>query len=250
MRYFLDGIFLSFSYFSVLPLGSNIKKMHKMTYDGMLFGLPLVGLVIGLISAGLFLFLKGFMPLEYSAIVSACVYLVLYGFLHLEAVCDVVDAWYATLSGKDAYAIMKEPHVGAIGAIATFVLVLLKVSVVATLFYNGLAALVLAAIVFSRLGLAFSLNWFKLHKNSSFAQELKKSAKGKLLVVMLLAYMILVYFALDVSSVVLFAVVSIIAFTLILRILKGKFGFLNGDCLGFTLEVVELILLNIGLMLL
>ncbi|RXJ53774.1 adenosylcobinamide-GDP ribazoletransferase [Candidatus Marinarcus aquaticus] len=250
MRYFLDGIFLSFSYFSILPLGSNIKKMHKMTYDGVLFGLPLVGFIIGLISAASFLFLKGFMPLEYSAIVSACIYLVLYGFLHLEAVCDVVDAWYASLSGKDVYSIMKEPHVGAIGAIATFILVLLKVSVMVTLFLNGLITLALAAMVFSRLGLAFSLNWFKVHKNSTFAQELKKSAKGKLLVVMLIAYMILVYFALNVNAVLLFAVVSIVAFTLILRLLKSKFGFLNGDCLGFTLEVVELILLNIGLMLL
>lgn len=250
MRFFLDGMLLSFSYFSILPLGAKIRKMHKTIYDGMLFGFPLVGLVIALISVGLFWFLKELLPLEYSAIVSACVYMILYGFLHLEAVCDVIDGWYASLSGKDVYAIMKEPHIGAIGAIGVSVLVILKVAAITTLFINGLEMLFLTAVIFSRLALAFSLNWFKVHKNSTFAQELKKSAKGKLLVVMLLAYTLFVFFGLQVHSVLLFALVALVIFTIVLRILKAKFGFLNGDCLGFSLEIVEFMLFNLGLMLL
>ena len=34
-----------------------------------------------------------------------------------------------------------------------------------------------------------------------------------------------------------------------LKVLDNKFGFVNGDCLGFTLEHTELVLLNIGLLL-
>ncbi|EFU69692.1 conserved hypothetical protein [Aliarcobacter butzleri JV22] len=40
---------------------------------------------------------------------------------------------------------------------------------------------------------------------------------------------------------------SLLSFYFILKILNNKFGFVNGDCLGFTLEHTELIILNIGL---
>ena len=67
-----------------------------------------------------------FNPL-YSAFVCAVVYLALYGFIHTEAIIDVVDAWFASYSGKDAYKIMKESTIGAIGALYGVAFVLLKV---------------------------------------------------------------------------------------------------------------------------
>ena len=42
-------------------------------------------------------------------------------------------------------------------------------------------------------------------------------------------------------------VASLILFYVILKRLNKKFGFVNGDCLGHTLEHTELLLLNIAL---
>ena len=57
---------------------------------------------------------------------------------------------------------------------------------------------------------------------------------------------VLLAFIFGANALILF-VVSLFSFYFILKILNNKFGFVNGDCLGFTLEHTELILLNIGL---
>lgn len=249
MKAILNGVLLSFSYFSVLPIPLKTVTLSKKTYSSLLVALPLVGFVIAFLSVLLFIFLKDFMPLTYCAILSACFYLYLYGFLHLEALCDVIDGYFASLSNKDVYAIMKEPHVGAVGAIGTFVFVLLKIVVISYLLIESKEELFLASVIFSRLGLIFGLFAFKFHKKSSFALGLKSAITIKLIVLTFLFYMLFSYFLLDVKIVLLFSLVAVLMTTVILYKLKKIFGFLNGDCLGTSLEKTEFILLNIGLLL-
>jgi len=57
------------------------------------------------------------------------------------------------------------------------------------------------------------------------------------------------FYLIDVKSVLILFVVSVISSIILLNILKKRFGFLNGDCIGFSIEVTELILLNVGLLL-
>lgn len=249
MKTILNGIFLSFSYFSILPVRVGTMTSSKKLYSSMLLSFPFVGFIIGFISVALFIFLKQFMPLMYCAIISACMYLLLYGFLHLEALSDVIDGYFASLSGKNVYEIMKEPHVGALGAIGTFVFVLLKVAVIVFLFTQSKEQFFLAALIFSRLGLIFGLFAFSFHPNSTFALQLKNSANLTLLMVAFIGYMIFCYFILDVKSVLLFSCVTLAVISLSLYFLRKKFNFLNGDCLGASLEKTEFILLNVGLLL-
>lgn len=223
--------------------------MNKKVYASLLLAFPFVGFAIAFLSVLLFMVLKDFMPLVYCAILCACVYLVLYGFLHLEALSDVIDGYFASLSGKDVYEIMKEPHVGALGAIGTFVFVLLKVAVIAFLLMESKEEFFLASVIFSRLGLIFALFAFEFHKNSSFALQLKHVASFTLVAVAFSAYMLFSYFVLDVKWVLLFSFVTLFVVALVLYALKKKFGFLNGDCLGASLEKTEWILLNLGLLL-
>jgi adenosylcobinamide-GDP ribazoletransferase len=249
MKTILNGIFLSFSYFSILPIRVGSLTSSKKLYASLLLSFPFVGFVIAFISVALFVFLKAFMPVMYCAIVCACVYLILYGFLHLEALSDVIDGYFASLSGKNVYEIMKEPHVGALGAIGTFVFVLLKVSVIVFLFTQSKEQFFLAAVIFSRLGLIFGLFAFNFHPKSTFALQLKSSATLSLVIGAFLCYMGFSYFILDVKLVLLFSFATIGMISLSLYVLRKKFNFLNGDCLGASLEKTEFVLLNLGLML-
>ena len=47
----------------------------------------------------------------------------------------MVDAWFASYSGKDPYKIMKESTIGAIGALYAFGFVLLKVGIITYVLY-------------------------------------------------------------------------------------------------------------------
>ena len=249
MKSIWHGVLLSFSYFSILPIHLKNRAMNRKVYASLLWTFPFVGFAIAFLSVLLFMVLKDFMPLGYGAILCACVYLCLYGFLHLEALCDVIDGYFASLSGKNIYEIMKDPHMGAVGAIGTFVFVILKVAVISFLLIESKEEIFLTAVMFSRLGLIFGLFAFSFHAKSTFALQLKSSTSVQLVLLSFIAYGILSYFVLDFKSVLLFALISIATISWVLYVLKKKFGFLNGDCLGASLEKTEFILLNVGLML-
>lgn len=212
----------------MLPI--NVKKFEANDdfYRGVLFSLPLVGLLLSLILIGLFYILP--LPMLYKSLFCAIFYLVSYGFLHLEAVCDTIDGYFASLSKKDVHTIMHEPQVGAIGAIGGFCFIVLKISALAYLLYFEHYIAIVCAIVFSRFSLFFALD-LKYHKDSHFIQSIQKSFHTPFLIKLL------------------FLPFSLLT-KIILTLIKKKIGFLNGDTLGFNIEIQEIIYLNIAIMLL
>jgi len=232
------------SYFSIIPVFVKDMKIDNDTYKYTLALLPLVGAILASLVIGLNLLLNEFFNPLYSAFVSSILYLYLYGFLHLEAICDVIDAWFASYSGKDPYAIMKEPTIGAIGALYAFSFVLLKVGISTYVLYEEQYALFFAVLIFSRLNFMYLLGFFKFSKDSFLSLAFQGAGVGKVKVYALI-YVIVLWFLLPSALVLLF--ISMVSFYFVLKILNKKFSFVNGDCLGFTLEHTELILLNIGL---
>lgn len=167
------GLKFSFSYFSILPIlikdSDNLSQ--KEVLASMLLFLPLVGLSLGLMTLIFYSYLEPL--LWFGALISAILYMVLYGFLHTEAVCDVADALYASHSGKDAYEIIKEPTVGAMGVLFSTVVIFLKVASIIFLFLNDYLMEFVAILIISQLSL---LLLFEVHEfRSSFATELKNS---------------------------------------------------------------------------
>ena len=245
MKNILDAFLFALSYFSIIPAPTKNIEIKDETYKYTLLFLPLVGAILGFLVVGINLFLNQFFNPIYSCFVSAVIYLFLYGFLHLEAVCDVADGWFASYSGKDVYKIMKEPTIGAIGAIYTFCFILLKVAIITYVLYEKEYFLFVIVCVFSRLNLIYLLEYFNFNKNSFLALAFQSSGVFTLKIIALVY--VLIAFIFGHNALVLF-VLSLLSFYFILKILNNKFGFVNGDCLGFTIEHTELVLLNIALM--
>ena len=238
MKSFYLGLKFAFSYFSVLPIkfqeSDNLEK--KEVLASMLFFLPLVGFTLGSLTLIIFFFIA---HLEwYGAIFSAVVYMMLYGFIHTEAVIDVADAIYASHSGKDAYAIIKEPTVGAMGVLYSIGFVLLKVAGVVYLLTNNLLMEFIAVLIVSRLSL---LMLFRVHEfKSSFATLLKESLSNRYILSAFIIFTILG--TLLMSSFIFLLLIGLIFALLISLLIKSKIGFVNGDVLGTTLESVEILL--------
>lgn len=193
----------------------------------MLFSLPIVGILLSALTILLFLVLP--LPLLYKSILCAILYLFLYGFLHLEAVCDTIDGYFASLSNKDVYEVMHEPQVGSIGAIGGFCFVLLKVLAIAYLLYSESFITLIIVMILSRSSLFFALD-LEYHEKSHFIKSLQESFKTPFYIrVLFLPFNLLT--------------------KLILNLLKKKLGFINGDTLGFNIELQEIIYLNLGIIL-
>ncbi|QKE29860.1 adenosylcobalamin 5'-phosphate synthase [Arcobacter acticola] len=245
MKQILNAFYFALSYFSIIPVFVKNMEIKEETYKYTLFFLPLVGAILGLIVIALNLFLNEFFNPLYSSFVVAVIYLFLYGFLHTEAICDVVDAWFASYSGKDVYKIMKESTIGAIGALYAFCFVLLKVGIITYVLYEKQYALFLIVCIFSRLNLIYLLEYYKFSKDSFLSLAF---ANGSVFTLKILSLIYLIFAFIIGSNVLLLFILSLLSFYFILKVLDKKFGFVNGDCLGFTLEHTELVLLNIGLM--
>ena len=244
MKQILNAFYFALSYFSIIPIFVKDMKINNDTYKYTLAFLPLVGAILASIVIVLNIFLNEFFTPLYSAFVASVFYLALYGFLHLEAICDVIDAWFASYSGKDPYEIMKDPTIGAIGALYAFCFVLLKVGISTYILYEKQYALFFIVLVFSRLNLIYLLQLFKFNKNSFLSLAFQSAGVGK---IKLFAFIyVILAFVLNSNAIILF-IISMLSFYIILKILNKKFSFVNGDCLGFTLEHTELILLNIAL---
>ena len=239
MKSFYLGLKFSFSYFSILPVSfkDSDDLSSKEILSVMVLSLPFVGAVLGLITVAIYIFLLKDLGL-YGAIVSAVIYMFLYGFLHTEAVLDVGDAIYASHSGKDAYKIIKEPIVGAMGVLYAFALVLLKVAGVSYMLLNSLFIEFITVLVVSRLSLVILFN---IHKfRSSFATQLKESISKR-------DYILSLIFFISLLTIIDYSLTLIILFGILFSIaisfwIKRKIGFVNGDVLGATLEIVETIL--------
>jgi adenosylcobinamide-GDP ribazoletransferase len=164
--------------------------------------------------------------------------MILYGFLHTEAVCDVADAIYASHSGKDAYHIIKEPTVGAMGVLFSTAVVLLKVAGIVFLFLNNYFMEFIAILIISRLSL---LLLFKVHEfRSSFATELKKSLTTPYLISSFILFSLIGIML--ISNFMTLLLIGLLLALLISYTIKSKIGFVNGDVLGATLEGVEVLL--------
>ena len=202
----------------------------------MLFFLPLVGFFISLLVLGM-------LQLDSNTLVAifgAVFYMVLYGFLHTEAIIDVVDAIFASHSNKNPYEIIKEPTVGAMGVLFGVSFLILKISTLVYLFTAGKAIFLIAVAVGSRVGALGVIKFFEF--KSSFLEILQSAFSLTALKVAVVFYSILLTLIIGFSSLAI-VLISIVVSLIIAKIIKKRLGFANGDVVGTTIELVELLLI-------
>jgi len=232
------GIKFAFSYFSIIPIKfkDNDNLAHQEVLATMLTTLPMVGFILSSITVILYLTLEQLS--WYGAIFSIIFYMLLYGFIHTEAIIDVVDATYAKHSGKDAYIIIKEPTVGAIGVLYGTGLSLLKIAGIIYLLLNNYLLEFIAITMVSRFSLLVVIKINQFH--SEFIQQLKESLSYKYIAISMIITIIIGLFL--TPSFIYILIAGVALSIAIMQLIKSKLGFLNGDALGATLEGIEILL--------
>jgi len=232
-----------FSYFTVLPVRfkESDDLFRPSILASMLFWLPLGGLVLGTLSILLY---RTLFPLEWVAgVVAAVAYMMLYGFLHTEAIMDVADALYAKHAGKDAFEVIKESTVGAMGVLWAVALMIVKISAIVLLLSYEAYGLFLSALIVSRLGLL--LLFFTQNFRSSFITTMQQGFSKHYFAGSLLLFGAVGIRLLGWHFIIMLAVGMAFAYFLATFLAK-KLGFINGDVLGTTLESTEIILMLLG----
>jgi len=241
MKQFFEGTLLSICFFTIFPIFYTVKEMSQERYRYLAIMIALSGLILGGFIITLFFLLSPYANALYVSVLVSVLYLFMYGFLHLEAVADIIDSFYAKHGGKDAYVVVKDAHVGALGAIGAFSLVILKVAAMSALLLEGNFLGIVAVLYLSRMMATGAIYNFSFHPESTFILSMKEALNNKSMLIFLLISLTILFF-LNHLWLLPFAVIA----TLALRWwLKKYIGFLNGDGLGFIIEFNELLLLNV-----
>jgi len=212
---------------------------------------PLVGLLLGLLLAGVYWLLRDFVPPLLMVGILLGLWVWLTGALHLDGLADCADGVAA--SHKDVTTrdrIMKEPTIGAMAVITLIILLLLKFSALASIFNQFVVPdrfFVLALIVtpvISRWAMAYMVYRYPYKRNSGVAAVLKENKSITVIIVPTIVTLVIILICLGLAGLLLMAL-AIVAIHLIAAFYRSKLGGLSGDTYGAANEIMEAFVLVI-----
>ena len=128
------AICIAWIFLSKVP-APRIQRFNERVMGRSLYAYPLIGLLL----AGFLLTIASLsqllaLPSLLSAVIIVVAWIWLTGALHLDGLADTADAMAAAHAQPErALAVMKDPTIGAIGAVVVFCQILVKVGLVAAL---------------------------------------------------------------------------------------------------------------------
>lgn len=162
-----------------IPFNNKVLRRSVVCY-------PLVGLAIGLVLAGAGLGLSRFLPPVPAAALVTGLWVMLTGGFHLDGLMDTADGVLSHRSREDMLAIMKDSRVGAMGAAACVLQLLMKFALLEGLLESGWqngVALLPAAAIWSRWSMAAAVAWWPYARSGGGLGALLSGFGGRQLAV-------------------------------------------------------------------
>ncbi|MCO7227039.1 adenosylcobinamide-GDP ribazoletransferase [Pleionea sp. CnH1-48] len=239
LRHQWELFLIAISFFTRLPIRWSIDfSEEKLNHASRYF--PLVGWIIGLLCAAVFLLLERLFPINIAVLLSMLFSIFLTGAFHEDGLADTADGIGGGWTKEQKLNIMKDSRLGTYGAVAIWFVLALKFQLLTSLPDVALALIV--AHPLSRTlttGLIFWLPYVTedqlskvkpLSKNQSILDFGIAMASG-LLALILIPQQALVVF------------VTITLFVIIYAIwLKRHLGGFTGDNLGAAQQISELLI--------
>jgi adenosylcobinamide-GDP ribazoletransferase len=201
---------------------------------------PLVGLLLGLLTAGLAYALVEFFPPTMVAVLLVAASALLTGGLHLDGLSDLFDGLAGGQGDRQrTLAIMRDSRIGAQGAVALVLVLAAKIAATSLLVDNRQYAALVAVPVISRFAVVPSIVLFPYTREEGLGRAFNGQAGWVQLVLAALTLAaVLVAFGLSLGQPALAGLLAAIILALALR---AKLGGLTGDVYGATIELVEVV---------
>jgi len=200
---------------------------------------PLIGALIGAIGALVYLLALRVFPVSLAVLLSMAATLLATGAFHEDGLADCCDAFGGGMAREDVLRIMRDPRIGAFGAIALAMALAIKWQTLAALPPLLAAWLMVAAHAASRAlaaSLLVTLDYARAEgKALAVARRMSVRTYG-LIAVLGLPWL----FWPDWRAGLAVLAVSTVLRLLMSRYFQRRLGGYTGDCLGFAQQVFEL----------
>ena len=237
MKTYFHAFAMCQSMFCAIPFPGNI--WNEQARDKMLLFLPVVGLEIGAIWAGLAWLCNvlNLPVLVKGLILSVYPYLVT-GFIHLDGYMDVTDAVKSYRSLERRREILKDSHVGAFAVIGIILLLLAQFAFMASVKDKADFRILLFVPAVSRCCSALAVTALKPMNTSQYAQQKKPKSHVVVLAVMTAAFVSAGFLLCGKYGFVLLGCLT--GYGLALRKAYKSLDGMNGDISGYALTFGEL----------
>lgn len=254
----MHGFLLAIQFFTILPIRKELP-MGRNQVTMMFASLPVIGICLGMMTGIVYtVSTKGFTfsPL-FTAILLVLTGLILTGGLHLDGWADTADAFFSYQAVDKRQTILEDPRLGAFGAMALIVLLLLKIGVVYESLLRDVPVLLLLLFIPSITRASFTMLFVvtPAAKETGIGAFFKARVNERLLIGLASGWMIvlLVIGGLQtghlMAMLVLFLVL-LLSIVLVRSWAVKQFGGMSGDLSGTYIEGMEVViwLLLLGLL--
>jgi len=238
LRYLL----IALQFLTILPI--KIKSEIQETDFGVsLLYFPLVGLLIGLILAGMnnLLFILNFKELSVNIILIVAL-AALTGGMHLDGLSDTSDAFLSGKSRDEMLAIMRDPHIGAMGAISIISILLLKVGLLGAVAAPLKTTALLLACVLSRWSSVLAMFLFSYARKDGKARAFMQGMNLKIFTFSSITVLVFAFAIWQLKGLLTLLIVAGCAY-LGGKFVSRKIGGITGDTLGAAIELTEIVTL-------
>jgi adenosylcobinamide-GDP ribazoletransferase len=237
----MKRLLLALQFLTIIPVRINKVIEQEISESAAYF--PLVGLLLGLLLAGLnnLLAIYGFNAMATSAIIVVAS-IILTGGMHLDGLCDTFDAISSGKDKEEMLAIMKDPHIGALGAISVTCALLLKIFLLAGLDTTKRSLALILMAILSRWCIVAIMPLFSYARQEGKAKAYMLRVNKKTVLWATLLTALLASFVCPLKSFIVMAMAVIIAY-LFAKLIFRNLGGITGDTLGAINEITELTVL-------
>ncbi len=235
MKNIFKGFALAVSMLTIIPF-FKVHDFFKGINGYSVMFYPLIGFILGSFLYYVHTFLSLHVESLHAGIIIFTLWILLTGALHLDGFSDTIDGLY--VSKDRALAVMKDPNTGGMGMIFTVTFLILKASSLAMLDAMYLLPIIM---MLSRLNAVLAIYNYPYVSPNGMSTLAKEEFTSPQLFIALFYSLVLVYLFDSISL--------LVASVLVLFVIKSffikRYGGFTGDIYGFSIEVTELILLNV-----
>ena len=236
MKTYLHAFAMCQSMFCAIPAPQVWDEKAK---EKMLLILPIVGLEIGVIWAGLAWLCRLLnLPTMITALVLSAYPYIVTGFLHLDGYMDVTDAVKSWRDLERRREILKDSYVGSFAVIGIVLLMIAQFAVFASAPADANYLVLIFVPVVSRCCSALAVTGLKPMSTSQYADQKKPKSHMVVLTVMLIIFLATGFLLCAKYG---FALIGcLVGYGLALRRAYKSLEVMNGDISGYALTIGEL----------
>lgn len=248
MKTYVYGFVLNMQFFSTIPMKIEVPMTHQHI-ERAIRTFPLLGLMQGLLYAGLFYMLMNGTSLSILA-VAFLLWLStisITGGIHLDGWIDASDAFFSFRDPKKRLAIMADPRIGAFGVLSVIILLASKlffIYEIVALTQPTTYVLIIMIPLFGKSLMGMMICLVPLAKQKGMAHLFQQAKQPSTLV----AYLIYIFLSMmgmfmwkqaTVFPLLTMLIVTLLVFMFLRRKVVRLFGGITGDVVGASTEGME-----------